>query len=477
MAEAIALAAYLPLLALAGLAVWRRPLVALYAFVVGLALHNALMALLWWAGVGGVALTAIQGWKDVLLAVAAARVGWDAWRARRLPFSVTWIDALALAFAALVIVYAMVPQRWLDGEADAEARLYALRHALLPVGAYFVGRAVVETRAHLRRLAWTVVGAAAAVGAIGLVEEYAVSVEAWRDADVPDYFDHLGFDYHGPAELPDNWAYNSSEGLFRRLVSVFLSPLATAYMLVVALLLTAAGAMRGRWALVAAAACFVALLFTLSRSALLALAGALVVLAVARRVWWPVAAAVATVVAGVVFALAFPTLAPETHFFAADLAWQEANAKTHGDLPEGTGFVDPDEPSLRSHWNSLRGGVETVAGHPHGYGLGNAGATAERQGIELKAGESNYTEFGVEAGLLGMLAFAVWNVSLAVALLRRGRADWAAAGIGASLAAVLVLALQTDVYGVPWVGYVVYWLAGATVERTTSVGAAARVSA
>ena len=463
MTDAITLAAYVPLLAAVAVVVWRRPVVALYVFVVGLALHNAVMALAWWAGVRGVSLTALQGWKEALLATAAASVAWSAWRARRLPFRPGLVDALALAFAAVVLVYAALPQRWLGGEADAEARLFALRHALLPVGAFFVGRAVVETRAELRRVAWTIVAAAAAVGALGLVEEYAVSVETWRDADVPGYFDHLGFDYHGPAELPDNWAFNSSEGLFRRLVSVFLSPLASAYMLVVALVLTAAGALRREWALALGGLCFVALLFTLSRSSLLALAGALVLLALARGRWWPAAGAVATIAAGIAFAFAFPSLAPETHFFAADIEWQEERAKREGGLPEGTGFTDPDEPSLRSHWRSLRSGAETVAEQPQGYGLGNAGATAERQGIELKAGESNYTEIGVETGVLGLLLFVAWNVTLAVSLLRRGRVDWAAAAVGASLAAVLALALQTDVYGVPWIGYVLWWLAGSAV--------------
>ena len=82
MASALALAAYLPLAALAVALVWRRPLLALYAFVVGLALHNAVMAALFWAGVDGAALTAIQAWKELLLGMAFARVGLDALRTR-----------------------------------------------------------------------------------------------------------------------------------------------------------------------------------------------------------------------------------------------------------------------------------------------------------------------------------------------------------------------------------------------------------
>ena len=50
---AAALAVYGVLLAVAAAAVWRRPLAALYVFLVGLAAHNLVMALLWGAGVRG----------------------------------------------------------------------------------------------------------------------------------------------------------------------------------------------------------------------------------------------------------------------------------------------------------------------------------------------------------------------------------------------------------------------------------------
>jgi uncharacterized membrane protein YcjF (UPF0283 family) len=80
--------------------------------------------------------------------------------------------------------------------------------------------------------------------------------------------------------------------------------------------------------------------------------------------------------------------------------------------------------------------------------------TARRTEIAPKAGESTYTELGVELGLLGMLAFIAWNIALVRVLLRR--APW----LGASLAAVLLLAVQTDVIGVHWLAFVIWALAG-----------------
>src|SRR5439155_3732711 len=104
--NAVASTVYALLLAVAATLVWRRPVVALYLFVVGLAVHNAAMAALYGAGVRGSTLTAIAAWKEILLAVALVRVALDAGRERRLPFAPRLVDALALLFGALVVVYA-----------------------------------------------------------------------------------------------------------------------------------------------------------------------------------------------------------------------------------------------------------------------------------------------------------------------------------------------------------------------------------
>jgi hypothetical protein len=477
-ASAIALALYAPLIGVAGAAVWRRPVVALYAFIVGLAVHNAVMAGLHAAGVRGAALTAIQAWKEVLLGVAAASVAAGAWRARRLPFRPGAADALALAFAALVVVYALVPQDVLGGEADAEAVLLGARHALLPVAAFFVGRALSLGPGELRRLGWTILGTAAAVAAIGLVEEYTVSVERWRDAGVPDYFrEELGFDYRGPGRMPENFAFNTDEGLFRRLISTFLSPLASAFLFAVALLLAAAGGpMRRRGAIPLAALAAAGLLFTLSRSSVVALAAGFVVLALALRRPWPLAVAAATIAAGVAFGFTFTAFAPATHFLPNELAEQEAIARERGGLPRSE--LSLEEPSIRSHLASLRDGLETVARHPQGYGLGNAGAIARRRDIQLRAGESNYAELGVEVGLAGLLLFVAWSIVLLVGLLRaalRGPPPlrWAAAGLAASLATVLALGVQTDAFGVPWLAYTVWLLAGSLLLPAEAAAPAA----
>ena len=75
-----------------------------------------------------------------------------------------------------------------------------------------------------------------------------------------------------------------------------------------------------------------------------------------------------------------------------------------------------------------------------------------------KAGESTYTELGVDTGVLGLAAFVGWLVALFVAI--RRRSPW----LAASLVAVAVLGLQTDVIGIHWLSVVVFALAGAVLR-------------
>jgi hypothetical protein len=457
---ALALAVYGLLLAGAAAFVWRRPVAALYAWIVGLALHNAVMAALYGAGIRGSALTAIQAWKEVLLAIAITRVAVDAARARRLPFRPGWVDGLALAFAAVVCLYAVIPQGALGGSADRHAVGLALKHDLVPVAAFLLGRFLLVDRRGLVRLCWTILGVAAGVAVIGLLDDYVVSIDWWRNSAVVAYFhEHLGYDYNGTGGLPENFIYNtgSEDRFLRRLVSVFLSPLATAYLLVVALLLAASLRARPRLRLAVGLVAAAALLFTFSRSSLLALAAGFVVLAMAWRRWWPVAAAVATIAVSIAWVHVFPSVAPTGHWTRQDLVEQRERARVEPGDPESP--LSTTEPSIHNHLTSLRDGVRIVIHHPQGFGLGNAGQTASRTETPIKAGESNYTELGVETGIAGALLWIAWSLSVFVLLLRREP------GVAAAFGAALVLAVQTDVIGDPWMAYVLWGLAGLSLAR------------
>jgi hypothetical protein len=437
--------------------------------VVGLALHNLVMAELWDAGLRGTALEVVSAWKEALLALALLLV---VWQRRTLRLAPNAADRLALAYGAVVSVYALLPQSVLGGGATRHGILLALRHDLVPVAAYFLGRGLALRGDEIVRLGRTVLATALGVAVFGLVDVYAVPLSWWRDSGAPGWFtDQLGFAYRGLSGLPENFVYNTgNEHPLRRLVSTFLSPLATSYMLVVALLLCAAWWVRRRpsgslspvW-LGCVAVLLAGLLWTHSRSSYLALALGLAALAAVRgsasdKVSLVLGAA-AVVVAGAVFVKAFTHIGPSTRFTPSELAYQRRHAHSSAGGAAVNGISDA---STESHWRSLRDGIETVLKHPQGYGLGNAGSTAARTSVQIKAGESTYTELGVETGLAGALLFVAWSLVLLRSALPR--VAWA----GASLLAVLALGLQTDVIGVPWLAYVLWGLAGSTVARAAS---------
>jgi hypothetical protein len=414
------------------------------AFVVGLALHNLAMSLLYGAGLRGRGLTVVEAWKELLLGGALAWFAACAWRKRQLPFRPNGADALALGFGAVVVLYAVLPQGWLGGEAGASGIAHGVRHHLLFVGAYALGRCLGPLPGWTNR--WFL-GTAAAVAAYGLVEEYAVSLDWWRTSGARGWFGpQLGFDYTGLSGLPENFVYNfGNDVIARRLVSTFLSPLATAHLLCVCLLLAAA--LRKRWTIPLAAVAFAGLLWTYSRSTWIALVVGLLVLAAAQRRAWPVVAAAIAVAAFAGYSAGFRDVAPSAHFTQAELQIQHETGKGRS-----TTQTLANDASTRSHWRNLRDGLDRVAHHPWGYGVGNSGSTATRFGATPQAGESTYTELGVDTGVVGLALFA----ALQLALLRRlrFRSTW----LAAALAAVLALAVQTDVLGVPWLVFCL-WLA------------------
>ena len=441
----------------------KRPVWAIHVFVVGLALHNFVMAELWDAGVHGHALEAVSAWKDVLLLACLVYVGLGVWRT----FEWRAVDLVALAYAAIVIVWSVLPQHWLGGHATRHGILLGAREDLIPVGAYFLGRGIALTDVEVRRLGRTIMASAVALAIFGLVDIFVIPLSWWRGSGAPGWFQHqLGFAYAGLSYLPQNFVYNTGNGhIYRRLVSTFLSPLATSYVFVVALLLAVAWLTRRRPPLlvwVAAVAVLLAgLLWTHSRSSELALVIGLCAFAIVRReVWLPILASAAVVVVlSLVFVKAYPHIAPKTSFTTNEITVQDAIAKKTGKPAQSGQFNDS---SISSHWASLKAGIATDVHHPQGFGVGNSGSTAARTGVPIETGESTYTQLGSDAGIVGALLFIAWSLVLLWFVLP------CIAWIGASFVAVLALALQTDVLGVPWLAYVLWILGGSVVSMAYS---------
>lgn len=420
------------------------------ALVLGLVLHNVAMAELWTLGVRGSALDVVAAWKEALLLLALLLV---AWKIRRFP-AVKAADVLALAYTLVVLGYWLVPQDVLGGEATTRGELLALRHHLFPVAAYALGRLVAFAWEERGKAGGLVALSAAAVAAVGLVDLAFVSLQSWRGSGVPGWYrEQLDLDYEGLSGLPENWVFNTGDedNPIRRLVSTFLSPLASAYVLVVALIYVVSRPFRIWWGLLALLL-YVALLYTHTRAAYAALVFGLLVLAVAQRRAAPAVLAATTVVVGALFLVAYPSIGPATSYTPEELEWLRENAETEGD--ESGGPFTGDDSSTESHWRNLRDGVRTVVDHPYGYGLGNAGVVAKRTGVEIRAGESTYTELGVDTGVGGVAAFVLWSLAVFLGLWRRE------AWLAAAFATVLVIGLQTDVIGIHWLAFTMWMAAG-----------------
>jgi hypothetical protein len=299
-----------------------------------------------------------------------------------------------------------------------------------------------------------VVVSAVVVSVVGLVDLAFVSLQAWRESGVPGWYrEQLGLEYEGLSGLPENWVFNTGDedNPIRRLVSTFLSPLASAYALVVALTFVLSRPFRWWWGLLAVLF-YVALLYTHTRAALAALAFGLVVLALAQRRVAPLAIAAATVVVGALFLVAYPTIGPSTSYTPEELEFLRENAER-----EGGESADPfagEDASTESHWRNLRDGARLVVEHPQGHGLGNSGVVAKRTGVDILAGESTYTELGVDAGVAGVAAFVLWSLAVLIGLWRRE------AWLAAAFATVLALGLQTDVIGIHWLAFTIWAAAG-----------------
>jgi hypothetical protein len=162
--------------------------------------------------------------------------------------------------------------------------------------------------------------------------------------------------------------------------------------------------------------------------------------------------ALVAVAAGSLFLAAYPSIGPSTRYTPEELEWLRQNAQQHGDT-SGNPFAG-NESSTASHLRNLREGMRVVIRHPQGYGLGNAGVVAKRTGVEIRAGESTYTELGVDAGVAGLVAFVLWSAAVLIGLWRRE------AWLAAVFATVLVIGLQTDVIGIHWIAFTVWVAAG-----------------
>lgn len=466
----VALGILLLALAAAGMwLTWRQPFVGIGVLVAGMAFHN--FAVMWLLHLGApfVLVRLFQGWKEALLLLLTAIAVRRIWRARsegavgRMLVS----DWVALALAALAIVYLLVPASLLHSGINLSQRLVGFRIVFLLPLLYFLGRTLGATSDRERlTVVWLSLGAAGVVALFGIVELFLIPTRVWLDWGINQYSAFLGFTYHGPAGLPENFFLTLPSGtLVRRMVSLYVSPLGIAYTALALFPMAVAVMDRrvpqdiARWIAILTTLVIVSVALSITRLALMALVGEGVLLwLVLRRAW--IAGLVPVLVLGALVAI-FPytTIAP-----AVD---RNLGSVTHTAM--GWGFGN--DSSTREHYGYLVQDLKFDLQHPLGLG---PGASTIRYGKLVGTGESAVLGMFADLGLVGgalyvlMFMFAIWNGWRAFRLSRRASLEELMPLIalvgGLGLAPIT---MTSDLWGDLSVTFLFWWAAGAAATLST----------
>lgn len=473
----------------------RAPFIGLAVLVAGMALHNvALMAMLR-SGTPGPMIVVIQAWKEIDIVVLAGVAAWRWWIGGRPPPRLNPIDWLAIAFSAILVTYLVLPNSVTASASGLVGRLLAFRVDATLVTLYALGR--LHAPAGLfqeRRAAWIVAASAAAVGFAGIVELWFLPTGVWIDWGVNLYTAHLGYAYHGPGGLPENFFLTFPNGLLlRRMVSSYISPLGIAYtaLLVLPAATLLAVTSRGRsarWAWVVAAGVLIGLAFSLTRLALFVapLEALLVALILRRRAALTAVLAVgaAVLVALLLYPPVGPLIRPPTVKPVRDPAGyaavaavarsagltlhlgEDARALSPPNARAGEAVVSFQDASFTEHMHQLLADARVLAGHPWGSGLGSAVGRFNNGGT---LGESALLGIYGEVGVVGGLLFTALYAGVLYAAARRlltGTRPSDSIQLALPLVclagglALLPVVLTSDVWGDLSVTFLFWWAAG-----------------
>lgn len=439
MLAAVAFGLYVLALGAALVWVWPRPVRGIWLLLALLPLHTLGIALVFhFLHPSRTLLTGFQVWKDVVVVVALLRLATrgDGWSGQRFHP----VDLAVVALTAVAVGSMLLHRRLGLGR-----EVLALRDDFMLVPFYAMGRLTqIGPRARTAIL-WVVAAVGVTAAAWGIVERIVDPIPLLRAIELP-AFEKLayGLVFASPYGLP----YNYFQANFARRVGSFvLSGVGFATLGSVTLaaglgLLRGAdrlGHGRGLGGLAAIGAGVLAPVLAAGRLNLLITPVLLATALVFVRRWQPILAAGGLLVAlYLVFSATFyvqkyPDLPRLPAAEAAVVPAQPAPSPT----PTGaqvTPLVPPGDESISVHLRSIRDTFVTMGGHPLGSGLGQAGLSAVRGGVQ--SGEGQFYVLAAELGAAGFLA------ALALLALGGGLA-WRAARAGPepgfALAALLML--------------------------------------
>jgi hypothetical protein len=449
----------------------KAPFRALGILVAGMAVHNFLLMILLRLGTPAVLVRLLQGWKEAILIVLLALALWIGrrhWQAGSLPH-LRPIDLLLVAFTIIALAYFVLPSSLLHAQATLSQRVLGLRVLLLIPLLYLFGRVFPPRgRSDLTWVATLIVGAAGLVGVFGMVELWLVPTAQWLGWGVNQLSSWLGFTYHGPAGLPENFFQTTGEGLLlRRMISTYVSPLAVAYtgLLVVPLglaLLVDRDPRLRQFAAVALGLTMLGILFSLTRLALAVLVAELALLYVLWRRRWLIPATLLTAVAVVLMIYQYPRIGP--------LVDRNLVAIVH--RPTGVQIASQSDPSAREHLQQLIQDLDFVGHHPLGAGIGSS---VHRFGTTAGTGESAVFDVFGEIGVVGGVLYVVIYLAGILYGLRgffRRRDDPLVSALALTAAVgglvLIPITLTSDVWSDFSVTFLFWWAVGYSVMLATS---------
>jgi hypothetical protein len=475
---------------------WRAPFIGLAVLVAGMAFHNFVIMSLLGLGTPIALVRIVQGWKEALIAVLAILALIRVLQMRREVRLPTLLpsDWLAIVFGAVISLYLVVPTLLHLNGPTLGQRLVAFRvAALLPIF-YFLGRIHIDGKpTEHARAAWIMAAAGAAVGAFALVELWLIPTSTWLDWGVNRFSSLLGFTYDGPRGLPANFFHALPDGtLLRRAVSFYISPIGLAYtgLLVfpVAVALVA-WPEQGRRSRMLAGLMLMLLIvgieFSITRLALLALAGEGFLVALLLR-GWTFGLFTGVSIAAALMLLAYPHVGPTVDRQTlqpvstrspdpATITSKQDPSPTSKQDPSPTSKQDPlptitssQDPSLAEHSFYLGAAIKFALTHPLGQGLGGS---VNRFGASPSYGESAvfsmFGDIGWIGGLLHVLLYAAGLYNGARALFRspppsiRSCLPLVACVGGLAL---LPITITSDVWGDFSVTFLFWWAVGWSVS-------------
>ena len=449
--------------------IWRRPFIGIGVLVAGMAFHSFALMWLLHLGTPHLLVRAFQAWKEIVLlvltVVAVSRIWQSRHNARFGRLIVT--DWIAIALALVAIAYFLVPASVFHSGVNQSQRLVGFRIVFLIPLVYFLGRTV-GTGSDRERLAvvWLGLGAAAVATVFGIYELFFIPTRVWLDWGVNQYTSFLGFTYHGPAGLPENFFLTLSNGtLVRRMVSTYISPLGIAYTSLVLFPLAVAVMDRrvtqktARWIAMLTTLLILGVVLSITRLALLALVGEAVLLWIVLRQAWIAGLVPVLVVAALLAVFPYTTIAPAV----------DRNLGSVHRLGLQWGFTN--DSSTREHYGYLVQDLRFDLEHPLGLGVG---ASSARYGTLVGTGESAVLGMFGDMGMLGgglylsLYLLAIWLGWRTLRMTRKASLEEVmpliafVGGLG-----LLPITMTSDVWGDLSVTFLFWWAAGATATLST----------